>query len=69
MPINEESRAIGQQEGKMELVLIELGKHSRQMDRIERKLTSLRVKVGTLAGTVSLCVTIVVLVLKNYLFK
>jgi hypothetical protein len=69
MILNEESRALGKQEGKMELVLMELDKQSRQMDRIERKISSLRVKVGSLAGTVSLIVTIVITAIKHYLFK
>lgn len=68
-PLDEESRAIGILEGKLELFLIEQKKQGKQIDRIDRKLTTLRIKVGSLAGTVSLCVSIVVLVIKHYFFK
>lgn len=68
-PLDEMSTAIGELRGEVKLIHEEIKRQGKQNERIDRKLTTLRIKMGTVAGTVSLSVTILILALKDYLFK
>lgn len=68
-PLDEMSTAIGELKGEFKLMHQEIKRQGKQIERIDRKLTTMRIKMGTVAGTVSLSVTIVVLALSRYLIK
>lgn len=67
--LDEESRAIGKLEGGFKLIHDEQIRQGKKLDRIENKLTGMRIKTAALATTVSLAVTVFFLALRTYMYK
>lgn len=67
--LDEESRAIGGLETNVIIILGQVRDLVKKVDRIDRSVTDLKIKVATFAGGISVITTVIVLWVESYLSR